>query len=361
METITDMLPPWLAGAAAAALAVLAALAIHGIAVRLLKTAAQKSETPVDDIMLRRLRGPTRWLLVVFALTFVQPGLALAPWAESLWVRAAGLAVPALIGWFAIAMLGVVVDVVTARADVSVADNLAARQQRTRAAILYRVGVSIILIVAFCMMLLTIPSVRDIGVTLIASAGLAGLAVGAAAQPALRNLIAGIQLAFTEPIHIDDVVIIDGEWGRIEEVRLTYVVVAIWDQRRLIVPISKVLEDSFQNWTRRTSEILGTVFLHVDPATDVPRIRERLEALVRSSPNWDGRTASLLVTDTAPDHIQLRALVSAEDSGKAWDLRCEVREQLMAFIAAEMPEALPRRRGELRALPPEPEPAATVP
>lgn len=351
MERFTALLPPWLSGAAIIALAVLAALTVHRLAIVLIGNAARRSSTPIDDIVLRRLSGPSRWLLVVLALSFVQPAVALAPWAESLMARAAGLAVPALIGWIAIAMLGVAVDVVTARADISVADNLVARQRRTRAAILYRVGVSLILVVAFCMMLLTIPSVRDVGVTLIASAGLAGLAVGAAAQPALRNLIAGIQLAFTEPIHIDDVVIIDGEWGRVEEIRLTYVVVAIWDQRRLIVPISKVLENSFQNWTRRTSEILGAAFIHVDPAADVARIRRQLDVVVRANPNWDGRVVSLLVTDTAPDHLQLRALISAENAGKAFDLRCDVREQLMAFIAAEMPEAIPRRRGELRALP----------
>jgi small-conductance mechanosensitive channel len=138
-------------------------------------------------------------------------------------------------------------------------------------------------------MLMSIPSVRNVGVTLIASAGLAALAVGAAAQPALKNLIAGMQMAFTEPIRIDDVVIMDGEWGRIEEIRLTYVVVKIWDERRLIVPVSKFLEESFQNWTRQTSAILGSVFWYLDPATDIPRLRTKLVELVKANPRWDGR------------------------------------------------------------------------
>jgi small-conductance mechanosensitive channel len=197
------------------------------------------------------------------------------------------------------------------------------------------------------MMLISIPSVRSIGVTLVASAGLAGLAVGAAAQPALKNLIAGIQMVFTEPIRIDDVVIMDGEWGRIEEIRLTFVVVRIWDDRRLIVPVSKFLEDSFQNWTRETSQLLGTAFLRVDPTADVARLRAHLEQVVKANPKWDGRVCGLQVTEIYVDHIELRCLVSARDASLAFDLRCDVREAMIAFLTSEMPDALPRRRTEL--------------
>lgn len=154
-------------------------------------------------------------------------------------------------------------------------------------------------------------------------------------------------MAFTEPIRIDDVVIIDGEWGRIEEIRLTYVVVAIWDERRLVVPVSKFLEESFQNWTRNSSQLHGTAFFWLDPTADIPRLRARLEELVRANERWDGRGFVLQVTDTRPDAIEVRALVTARDAANAFDLRCDIREGMLAFIRDEMPEALPRGRMEL--------------
>jgi small-conductance mechanosensitive channel len=203
----------------------------------------------------------------------------------------------------------------------------------------------VLVLITAMMMLMSIPSVRTIGVTLAASAGVAGLAIGAAAQPALKNVIAGMQMAFTEPIRIDDVVIIDNEWGRIEDIRLTYVVVRLWDDRRLVVPVSKFLENSFQNWTRETSALLGSVFWYLDPAADVPRIRAKLEEVVRASPRWDQRFVNCQVTDSKQDGlVEIRGLMTAKDASTAFDLRCEVREAIYAFIRDEMPEALPRTR-----------------
>ena len=189
--------------------------------------------------------------------------------------------------------------------------------------------------------------------------GLAALAVGAAAQPALKNFIAGLQMAFTEPIRIDDVVIVDGEWGRIEQIRLTYVVVKLWDERRLIVPVSKFLEETFENWTRETSQILGSVFWYLDPSTDVARLRAKVEEVVKASPRWDGRFCNLQVTDARPEAMEVRALMTAKDASSAFDLRCEVREAIFAFIDAEMPEAFVRYRGDLDVRPPLREPAPT--
>lgn len=251
MDRAMAGLPGWLASLIVAGAAIIVALTLHWLAVQIVRRASARSVSSIDDNLLLRLRQPSRWLFVAIALSLVQPALALDEGGLRLWTRLSGLLVPALIGWLAIAVLGVVFDIIQARADIDVADNLRARRRRTRSGILYRIAIFIVLLVTFCMMLMSIPSVRSIGVTLIASAGLAGLAVGAAAQPALKNLIAGIQMAFTEPIRIDDVVIIEGEWGRIEEIRLTYVVVKVWDERRLVVPVSKFLEDSFQNWTGR--------------------------------------------------------------------------------------------------------------
>ncbi len=177
-----------------------------------------------------------------------------------------------------------------------------------------------------------------------ASAGIAGLVVGAAAQPALKNLIAGVQMAFTEPIRIDDVLIVDGEWGRVEQINLTFVVIKIWDERRLVVPVSKFLEQSFQNWTRETSQLMGSVFWYLDPSADVPRLREKLGEIVSSNPRWDKRFYNLQVTDVKTDCIELRGLMTAKDAAIAFDLRCDVREALLKYIREEMPEAIPRNR-----------------
>jgi small-conductance mechanosensitive channel len=344
-------LPAWLQILLTVSAAIVVALAVHAAIIFVLRRMVRRTATNTDDLLLARFVGPARWVLLALALSFVQPLMPLPAVAQPVWTRVAGLLLPALLGWLAIALLGAITDIVQDRADTSVANNLAARRRRTRAAILYRVALFVVLLVTFCMMLMSIPSVRTIGVTLIASAGLAGLAVGAAAQPALKNLIAGIQLAFTEPIRIDDVVIMDGEWGRIEEIRLTYIVINLWDERRLIVPVSKFLEESFQNWTRDTSQLLGSVMWYLDPRADIARLRAKLEEIVKANRRWDGRFFNLQVTDMKADSIEVRALVTAADASIAFDLRCDVREALLDFIAKEMPEALPRRRQEMVGVP----------
>ena len=324
--------------------ALAAALLLHALLVRVANAAARRTPDSADDRVVARMAPPLRWVLVAIALAVA--GRFLAPDSDGpAWVRqATGLVVPALIGWLALAGWRAVIDVVELRADVSVEDNLRARRRRTRAAILGRIGSLFILFVTLCLMLLSVPGIRTVGVTLMASAGIAGLVVGAAAQPALKNLIAGIQMAFTEPIRLDDVVIVDSEWGRIEEIRLTFVVIRLWDERRLVVPVSKFLEQSFQNWTRETSQLMGSVFWHLDPAADIEPVRATLELLVRANPRWDGRFFNLQVTDMKPDAIEVRALMTAKDASLAFDLRADVREQMLAWLRVEMPEALPRRR-----------------
>ncbi|MBB5708843.1 mechanosensitive ion channel family protein [Sphingomonas xinjiangensis] len=351
MQDLVAHLPDWLQPLAVMLVSVIAALLLHKTAMVVLRRAARRIPLLRSAEVVKHLCRPLRWLFVAFALAASQPALGLDAHGTAIWRQVTGLLFPALLGWLLIALMTISLGVITYRTDVSVADNLAARRRRTRAGILHRILVLLILLATFCLMLMSIPAVRSIGVTLIASAGLAGLAVGAAAQPALKNLIAGIQMAFTEPIRLDDVVILDGEWGRIEEIRLTFVVVKIWDERRLVVPVTRFLEGSFENWTRQTSELLGTAFLRVDPTADVPRLRARLQDVVRTNPNWDGRVVGLQVTELAADHMELRALVSASDATRAFDLRCDVREALMAFIRDEMPEALARRRNVLEASP----------
>lgn len=331
----------WLASGFAIAVAVGVALLAHRFIIGVLRRATAHRD---QAVLLDHAERPAKWILLAVAVGIAERAAPLSPWLLAIWRQALGLALPALIGWLAFEMVRATEALIQARANILVEDNLDARRRRTRVGILSRVVGVLILFLTLCMMLLSIPGVRNVGVTLMASAGLAGLAVGAAAQPALKNLIAGIQMAFTEPIRIDDVVIIAGEWGRIEEIRLTYVVVKVWDERRLVVPISKFLEEPFQNWTRKSSQLLGSVHFHLDPTADVGRLRKQLEQIVRAQPLWDGRFFNLQVTELRPEAMEVRALMTAGDASKTFDLRCAVREAMMEFIARKMPEALPKHR-----------------
>lgn len=353
MQELVDTLPGWTGALLIVAAAIAIALVLHAALSALARRVARGAATENSGVVLRCLYRPTRWLFVALALAAVQPALGLDAHGLAIWRQVAGLVMPALLGWLVVAGLGAVNTIIQAGADMTVADNLHARRKRTRASILYRIAVFIVVLVAFCLMLMSIPSIRSVGVTLIASAGLAALAVGAAAQPALKNLIAGLQMAFTEPIRLDDVVIVDGEWGRVEDIRLTFVVIKLWDERRLVVPVARFLEESFQNWTRQTSQLLGAVIWYLDPATDIARLRRKLDEVVRASPRWDGRFFNLQVTDTRPEAIEVRALVTAKDASTTFDLRCEVREAVLAWLRADMPDAFPRRRGELSVQEPE--------
>ncbi|CAN5175072.1 mechanosensitive ion channel [soil metagenome] len=336
--------PVWTIDALVIVVAIAAALVLHGIVMRVATGVATRTPGKAVDIILANARRPFRWLLMFIALTLIKEQLHLTPAMTDLWTRAVGIIVPGLLGWLVIAMIRSGSAIVAHRYDMSVADNLAARRRRTRSLILTRILILTVGFVTACLMLLSIPSIRAVGVTLMASAGIAALAVGAAAQPALKNLIAGIQMAFTEPIRLDDVVIIDSEWGRIEEIRLTYVVVALWDERRLVVPVSRFLEDSFQNWTRNSSQLLGSAMLYLDPTADIDRLRAKCGAIVTANARWDKRFWNMQVTDMKADAIEVRVLATAKDASVAFDLRCDIREGLLAFVRDEMPEAMPRRR-----------------
>jgi small-conductance mechanosensitive channel len=206
----------------------------------------------------------------------------------------------------------------------------------------------LIAVVGIALMLMTIPAIRQVGTSLLASAGLAGLVAGLAARPVLSNLVAGIQIALTQPIRIDDVVIVEGEWGRIEEITATYVVVRIWDDRRLVTPLSYFIEHPFENWTRSSTELLAPVALWTDYDAPLEEIRRELSRICRASPNWDGRVCQLDVVDANERAIQLRALVSASDAGRAWILRCHVREELLRYLCTHHPQSIPRIRADVR-------------
>jgi len=230
---------------------------------------------------------------------------------------------------------------------VDVADNLEARKLHTQVTVLKKLAYVLIGIFALASVLMVFESLRQVGTSILASAGIAGIIIGFAAQRSLGTLLAGFQIAITQPIRLDDVVIVENEWGRIEEITLTYVVVRIWDLRRLVLPIDYFITQPFQNWTRTSADILGTVFLFVDYAVPLKELRAAMDSIVEASPHWDRKVKVLQVTNVSERTVEVRILVSAENAGKAFDLRCEVREKMVEFMHDNYPEALPRFRTEL--------------
>ncbi len=228
--------------------------------------------------------------------------------------------------------------------DLEEEDNLQARKIYTQFRVLENIVVFLIVLVGVSLVLMSFDGIRKIGVSLIASAGVAGIIIGFAAQRAIGTILAGIQIAISQPIRLDDVVIVENEWGRIEEINLTYVVVAIWDKRRLVLPTTYFIETPFQNWTRTTAEILGTVFIYADYTLPVDAVREELDRILEGNTLWDGKVKVVQVTDATDRTVEIRALVSAPDSGTAWNLRVQVREKLLAFLQEKYPQCLPKAR-----------------
>jgi small-conductance mechanosensitive channel len=249
--------------------------------------------------------------------------------------------------WFLVRCIGALEATVTRFNPIDLEDNLRARRLQTQVRVLSRTAMVVIIVLGIAVALMTFPGVRQFGASLLASAGIAGLAVGLAAKPVLGNLIAGIQIALTQPIRIDDVVIVEGEWGKVEEITSTYVVVKIWDERRMIVPLQYFIETPFQNWTRTSSQILGSVLLWFDYGLPLEPLRGELERICKAAPEWDGRVMVLQVVDSTDKAMQVRALMSSANSGKSFDLRCKVREGLIAFVRRECPSFLPRLRGDV--------------
>jgi small-conductance mechanosensitive channel len=338
--------PDWVAPFAAAAWTAtigIAVAAAAALAVHLLLPKRPWHGIPAlpEDLRLA-LRRP---LLRVFAPVAGLLAVAgdFAPAAGALRHAALLLAILGL-AWLLLNLAAVARAHIERRHPVDVVDNLAARTVQTQLRVLAQVVRVAVVVLAIAAALMTFPGVRHVGAGLLASAGLAGLAVALAVKPVLSNIIAGLQIAFAQPIRIDDVVVVEGHWGRIEEIAATCVVVKVWDERRLLLPLTWFLEKPFENWTRRNAQMLGTVLLWVDPAAPVDVLRGKLIALCREDPDWDGRVAEVQVVETSERAMQVRALVSAADAGRLWSLRCRIREGLLAFIAREHPYALARVR-----------------
>ena len=336
-----DWLTPLATALGAILVGVLAYVVVRPIARRVSR------HSPVAAAVNRQLDKPLRWLLPLIAAQVALEGVPdNLPHVDGVRQVVAVL----LIGAFtsaAIAVVRGVADAVTLLHPQDVADNLEARRVLTQTRVLSRVAIGIALFAGTAFILMTFPRARQFGTSLLASAGLSALVIGLAAKSVFGNLLAGLQIALSQPIRIDDVLIVQGEWGRVEEITSTYVVMKIWDERRLVIPLQWFIDNPFQNWTRTTSEIIGSVFFWVDYTTDLAPLRAEATRLAQSSKDYDGRVCLLQVVDTNERAMQLRLIVSSPSAGQSWDLRCLLREGLIALMQRDHPDALPRIRAEM--------------
>ena len=327
-------------------IAVAVALAVHGLLRRLVRRLIAV-RYPAVHAVVTRMRDLSRLAFVIVALFVALPVAPLDRDFKYLIAKFLLMAIIALIGWAAITALHISADIYLRRYRLDVEDNLLARKHNTQIRVLMRSVDVLIVLFTLGAALMTFQTVRQYGVSLFASAGVAGIVAGLAARPVLSNLMAGVQLAMTQPIRLEDAVIVENEFGNIEEIRSTYVVVRLWDLRRMIVPLTYFIEKPFQNWTRESSTLIGTVLIYVDYRAPVEAIRKTAETIVRASNRWDGRVFNVAVTDFRQDTMEVRILASGATSGKVFDLRCEVREKLVDFLQREHPESLPRQRTEI--------------
>jgi small-conductance mechanosensitive channel len=342
--------PDGLVGTAMLALAALLALVIHSLLIRLLLRLLRGRRPYLHSFLLRTM-ALTRLALVVLALFVVLPAAPFTFEVESVIAKVLVVVAIGLFGWAGVTVVDMTADLYLKRFEYD-ADNLYARKHLTQARVLARATDTIIIVATVGAALMTFDAVRHYGVSLFASAGVAGLVAGLAARPLLSNLFAGIQIAVAQPIRIDDSVQIENDVGRVEEITSTYVVIRLWDLRRLIVPLAYFIERPFQNWTRESPRRIGAMSLHVDYTAPVERIRAKATEIVQASPLWDGQDLKLQVTEARESTLELRVIASARTSGDAFDLACELREKLIDFLQREAPGALPRTRQQALPGPP---------
>jgi small-conductance mechanosensitive channel len=308
---------------------------------------ASKTQSKFDDVVVLLLVRALRIIVPVLGLIFALPLIGLSQEYSDLLGKGSSILIICAVAWILSHAVHLGEKAVLDKYDITAADNLQARKVYTQVHVLSKTLYFIIAIFTVASILMLFDQVRRFGTSLLASAGVVGVIAGFAAQRTIANLFAGFQLAMTQPIRLDDVVIVEGEWGRIEEITLTYVVIHIWDDRRLIVPLSTFIEKPFQNWTRVSAQLLGSVFVWADYSLPLDQVRQAVKQIVEASALWDKRFWNVQVTDASERTMQIRVLATAADSSKAWDLRCEVREKLIAYIQQHHPGSLPRLRGEL--------------
>jgi small-conductance mechanosensitive channel len=313
----------------------------------LLLAGSRRWDTAWDNLLLPIVGKAVRRLLPLAAFAVGASLVPLSAAAQDAGRKLIVVAVIASTAWLLVQVVDVAVGFILRRHPLDVKDNLQARAIHTQLVVLRKVANTVIGVFTLASMLMVFDSARHFGASILASAGIAGIVVGLAAQRSIGTLLAGFQIALTQPIRVDDVVIVEGEWGQVEDITLTYVVVRIWDQRRLIVPITHFIEQPFQNWTRSSADLLATVFLHVDYTMPLDELRAELTRVLHESRLWDGKVNVLQVTDAREQTLEVRALASAANASQAWDLRCEVRERLIRFVQREHPDSLPHVRAIL--------------
>lgn len=349
MNKYAHFTPAWMPDWLVAVVAMIVIAAIAGAFLGVIRMFVRRllpTDRTLSHTVLQHAGGLAQLALTLFVAGLVTPALPLDRATNLIVERIIFAAFIVLMGWIAIIASDLAINRYISRYHSDTADNLLARKAITQMRLLKRTVDVIIGIITVGFALMTFDAVRQFGVSLFASAGIAGLAVGFAAKPLLENLVAGVQLAITQPFRIDDVVIVNGEFGWVEEISSTYVVIRCWDWRRLVVPLSYMMTNPFQNWTRQSSQIMGSVFFYVDYTTDIDRVRAKAEEIAKASKLWDNNIVNTQLIELSEYTAKVRILVSAADSGKNSDLCSEMREKMIAWLREEYPEALPRRRTE---------------
>ncbi|MEC4017936.1 mechanosensitive ion channel family protein [Streptomyces sp. H27-D2] len=309
--------------------------------VLLRRTDARHPETPLWG-RLRRCRVPFRLVLCAALLRGSYDQARLARDHRAGTGQFLTLVLIGATAWLVVRIATAIVESSYSRYAATTRDPARLRRVRTQVTLIQRVVTAVVGVVAVSAMLLTFPTMRTVGTSMLASAGLLGIVAGIAAQSTLGNLFAGLQIAFGDMVRLGDTVVVDGEWGTVEEITLTFLAVRTWDERLITMPVSYFTSKPFENWSRGGSQMTGTVFFHLDHSAPVREMRVQLEKIVRECADWDGRGLSLTVTDTTPSTVQLRALVTARDADAIWNVRCEVRERMITWLYEEHPYALPR-------------------
>lgn len=324
-------------------------LILHSVTIRLIGRWHSKGPIVIQGMPFRleHWRAPLRLIFPAVLVGLALPALYLPAGFLNVIRHLVHLWMIAALAWFLMRTVAMVSEMVLSRYDVTATESLKGRGISTQVRMFERVLHVVIVVVAAAIMFMSFDSLREFGVSILASAGIAGLVIGFAAQRSIATLLAGVHIALTQPIRLGDAVLAEGEFGNVEEITLSYVVIKLWDQRRLIVPIGQFIEKPFQNWTRESAALIGTVFLYCDYRIPVQALRDELRRILESTDLWNGKVCALQVTDANQETVQLRALCSADDAPRTWDLRCYVREKLIEFMRQRFPDSLPQKRIEL--------------
>jgi len=337
----------WMGAVAISASILVLGFLVHILLFRVIRGIVKRSLPNLDIRTYNRFWTPFLLFFLAISLEIILDYVVPEHLGEGYFSHFLTLLIIGCLTWIVGIGLRFIREIIMLRYDIGEKDNLKARRVYTQLRLMGRILWFIVLLIGLAVALMTFESIRNVGLSLFASAGVAGIIIGFSAQRLIATVIAGFQIAISQPIRIDDVVVVEGEWGKVEEISLTYVVINIWDKRRLVLPTTYFMEKPFQNWSRTSAEIMGTVFIYTDYSVPFDELRKELTRILESDQNWDGKVNVLQVTNATEKTVEVRALMSSPDSGAAWDLRVRVREALITFLQKNYPECLPRTRVEM--------------